>query len=139
IELALAMAGLVPKNGRRWSITEKSQKAYLGILPAVARASDSWKALCHLYAGTEEIRNALVHRRVRVEVGTREMITFDMQRNELLHLSYVEQVAFCRLAQRLAQVIVEGSMQSRVEADLLSQLAALHQHHGMNIAAQADS
>jgi hypothetical protein len=139
IELALAMAGLVPKNGQRWLIAEKSQKAELGVLPAFASAPDSWRALCCLYAGTEEIRNALVHRRVQVEASTRELIAFDKQENKLLPLSYAEQIAFCRLAQRLAQAIVEGSLQSRVEADLRSQLAALHKHHGVNIAAQVDS
>jgi hypothetical protein len=134
LELAFAMAGLVPrKGGHKWSIDEKSQlaSAHRGLLPGFSPSSDLWHALGFLYAGTKEIRHALVHRRVHVDPGTLELVGFDTQGGRLPALSYDEQVAFCRFSQRLSATIVQGSLSPREEADLRGQLAILRQHHGV--------
>lgn len=134
LELAFAMAGLAPQNSSRWTITEKSQLAiaHKGSLPGFASASDVWQALGALYKVTKEVRHALVHRRVQVDPSTRELIGFDTNGGSLPPLSYDEQMAFCRFAQRLGQAIVEGALRPRVEADLRKHLADLQQHHRIN-------
>jgi len=68
LELAFALAGLDPQNGRRWRIDEKSQHAaaHRGSLPGLSTTTDVWHALGSLYTQTVEIRHALVRRRVQV-------------------------------------------------------------------------
>lgn len=133
LELALAISGITP-NGTRWLISEKAQHArtHLGSLPGFAQ-NDLWQAYGSLYVGTEQIRHALVHRRIRVNSSTRELASFDINGNPLQSLTYEEQMAFCRFAQRLAQAIVEGLLRARVESDLRSQAAILQRHHGVKI------
>lgn len=139
LELALAMAGITP-NRTRWLISEKSQHAlnHSGTLPGFAQ-NDLWHAYGSLYVGTQLIRHALVHRRVHVDSQTRELTGFDGHGNALQSMTYDEQMAFCRFAQRTAQVIVEGLMRPRVESDLRSQIAVLHPHHGVSVQGPAVS
>jgi hypothetical protein len=139
LELALAMARIVP-DGTRWLISEKSQLAlaHSGSLHGFAQ-NDLWQAYGSLYAGTQQLRHALVHRRVRVNSDTRELTGFDNDGNALQSMTYDEQVAFCRFAQRMAQVIVEGLLRPRVESDLRSQIAVLQRHHGVNVQAASVS
>lgn len=135
LELALAIARIAPQNGRRWLINEKSKHAvsHNGRLPGFASSPDIWQALGSLYDGTREARHALVHRRVHVDSSTRTLIGLDDNGARLLPLNYDEQMAFCRFAQRIAQAIIEGVLQPRVEADLRGQLARLQGHHGVTI------
>lgn len=134
MELSFAMAGLTPKKGgHRWLIDEKSQlaSAHSGILRGFSASSDLWQAIGSLYAGTREIRHALVHRRVHVDPCTLDLIAFDTQGGRLLPLSYDEQMAFCRLSERFAETVIEGALSPRVEADLRGQLGLLQRHHGV--------
>jgi hypothetical protein len=139
LELAFALAGLAPQNGRRWKINEKSQHAvaHSGNLPGLTNTTDIWQALGLLYSKTVEVRHALVHRRVQVDPSTRDLTGFDVNGVALLPVSYNEQMAFCRSAQRIAQVIIEGELRPRVEADLRKQLADLQRHHGGTIPSTA--
>jgi hypothetical protein len=141
LELAFAQAGLVPQNGRRWTIAGKSQHAaaHRGSLPGLLSTTDVWHALGSLYAQTVEIRHALVHRRVQVDLSTRDLIAFTSNGVALPALSYDEQMAFCRFAQRLGQVIAESTLRPRVEADLRKQLAELQRHHGEAILSNASN
>lgn len=138
-ELAFAQAGLAPQRGGRWMISEKSQLAgaHSGSLPGLTSSADVWNALGILYKETVEIRHALVHRRVQVDLLTRTLTGFDTNGNALLPLSYTEQMAFCRIANRTSQVVIEGTLRSRIEADLRQQLAEVQQHHGQNIVRNA--
>lgn len=133
LELAFARVGLAPQNGTRWTIVAKSghAAAHSGNLPGLSSIMDVWTALGQLYKQTHEIRHALVHRRVRVDPSTRELTGFDPNGGALLPLSYDEQMAFCRLAQRVGQAITEGALRARVEADLRKQLADLQRHHAV--------
>jgi hypothetical protein len=135
LELAFALGGLSPQKGTRWTIAEKSRHALAknGSLPGFVTSAPVWQSLGPLYAGTSEVRHALVHRRVQVEPSTRELRAFDSNGNPLPVLSYEEQLAFCRIAQRLAQAVCDGELTPRVELDLLGQLAALRRHHGLVI------
>lgn len=81
----------------------------------------------------------LVHRRVRVDPSTRELTGFDRAGAALLPLSYDEQMAYCRLAQRVGQAITEGTLRPRVEADLRSQLADLRRLHGVAVTSNASN
>lgn len=98
-----------------------------------------WQALGSLYAQTVEIRHALVHRRVQVEPSTLNLTAFDSNGVALLPLSYDEQMAFCWLAQRVGQAIIEGTLRSRVEADSRKQLADLQRHHGVAVLSNASN
>lgn len=135
LELALAGAGLAPGNGRRWTIQEKSQHASAGrgSLPGLSGAADAWSALGALYARTTETRHALVHRRVRVNPSTLELTGHDPGGSALPPVSYEEQMALCRLSQRVGQAIGEGTLRPRVEADLRKHLADLRGHHGVAV------
>lgn len=139
LELALALIGLASQNGKRWRIDEKAQHAVAqsGYLPGLTTTTDIWQAIGLLYNQTLEIRHALVHRRVQVDPSTRELTGFDPNGVALLPLSYNEQMAFSRLAQRVGQAITEGTLRPRVEADLRKQLAELQRHHGVAIASNA--
>lgn len=141
LELAFARARLVPQNGRRWTIAAKSQHAaaHRGSLPGLSSTTDAWNALGSLYTQTREIRHALVHRRVQVDPSTRDLTGFDSNGVALLPLSYDEQMAFCRLAQRVGQAITEGVLRPRIEADLRKQLADLQRHHGVAILSNASN
>lgn len=135
LELALAQARLTPQNRNRWTIVEKSQHAaaHKGSLPGLSSTMDVWHALGSLYTQTVEVRHALVHRRVEVDPSTRELTGYDSNGVALLPLSYDEQMAFCRLTQRVEQGITEGTLRPRVKADLRKQLADLQRHHGVAI------
>jgi hypothetical protein len=139
LERAFALAGLTPQNGRRWRIDEKAQRAaaHSGNLPGFASKMDVWQALGLLYNGTIEVRHALIHRRVRADPSTRDLTAFDPNGNPLPPLSYNEQMAFCRFAQRIGQAIIEGALRPRVEADLQKQLADLQRHHGVAVRSTA--
>jgi len=139
LELAFALAGLAPQNGRRWRIDEKSQHAaaHRGSLPGLSTTTDVWHALGSLYTQTVEIRHALVHRRVQVDPAIRELTGYGSNGTALLPLSYDEQMAFCQLAQRIGQVIAEGTLRPRIEADMRAQLAVLQRHHGVAMSSPA--
>jgi hypothetical protein len=141
LELAFARSGLVPQNGRRWTIAAKVQHAaaHRGSLPGLSSTMDAWDALGSLYTQTREIRHALVHRRVQVDPSTRDLTGFDSNGVVLLPLSYDEQMAFCRLAQRVGQAVTEGTLRSRVEADLRKQLADLQRHHRVAVLSNASN
>ncbi len=139
LELAFAKAGLSPESGRRWRIDEKSQHAAKGrgSLPGLSGTRDVWQALGHLYKQTLETRHALVHRRVQVDASTYVLTSFDPNGDALCPVSYNEQMAFCRLAQRVGQAVAEGTLRPRVEADLRKQLADLQYHHGVAVTSNA--
>jgi hypothetical protein len=141
LELAFAQAGLASENGKRWRIDEKSRHvaAHSGSLPGLSTETDIWHALGSLYAQTIEIRHALVHRRVHVDFSTLELTGYSSNGDNLFPLSYDEQMAFCRLAQRVRQTITEGKLRPRIEADLRAQLAALQRHHGVAMPSNASN
>jgi len=80
-----------------------------------------------------------MHRRVQVDPSTLELTGYDSNGVTLLPLSYDEQMAFCRLAQRVGQTITEGTLRPRIEADLRAQLAALQRHHDAPIPSHASN
>jgi hypothetical protein len=135
-ELALANASIAPKRSTRWTIEEKSQhaKANAGTLPGFNNP-EVLRAIGLLYAATRETRHALVHRRIRVDLPSRSLIGHDSSGSQLPPISYEEQLAFVRTAQRIAQAIAEKKLRPRVEADLQNQLVVLVKHHGVTISA----
>lgn len=131
-ELAMATVGLSPANGMRWRIDEKKEHAlsHAGALPGGPPPDEIWTALTDLYANTVETRHALVHRRVHVDPSTRELIGFAEGGTALPPVTYDEQLAFCRLSQRLRAGVVAGAFRPREVTDLAGQLDALKRHHG---------
>jgi hypothetical protein len=135
LELALHHAGRRPSKEDRWTIKEKVGLADKqdGALPGMDRGSAIWTAFSALYVQTCETRHALVHRRVRVDPDTKQLTAFSAAGAVVGRITYDEQIALCRAAQRLAQVVVDGALAPRVSADLQAQLAVLHAHHGVPI------
>lgn len=141
LELAFAQAGVTPKKGSRWTIAEKAQNAaaHKGSLQSLSTETEVWHALGSLYTQTVEIRHALVHRRVHVDPSTRELTGYDSSGVELLPLNNDEQMAFCQLAQRVGQAIIEGGLRPRIEADLRAQLVTLQRHHEVTMPMNASN
>lgn len=141
LELALARARLTPQNRNRWTIAEKSEHAaaHKGSLPGLSSTMDVWHALGYLYTKTSEVRHALVHRRVEVDPSTGALTGHAPNGVALPPLSYDEQMAFCRLAQRVRQSIAESALRPRVKADLRKQLVDLQRHHGVAIHSNVSS
>jgi hypothetical protein len=138
IELALANAGCSPSNRKRWQIEEKASGiGSAGDLPALSPLADVWQALISLYRATKEQRHALVHRRVRVDGKTQELICFDTKGHALVAIDLTEQSAFCRVAQRVAAAAIDGRIHPRAESDLRTQLSRLQRHHSTNIVVPA--
>lgn len=134
LELDFAGAGLTPQNSNRWTIEKKKRlaaSAQGGSLPVFSSAIDVKQALGALYSVTSEIRHALVHRRVEVDPSTLDLIGYDSSRVAHSTLNYDEQLAFCRIAQRIEQAISDGALRPRVEADIRHQLNVLQTHHGV--------
>lgn len=138
VELALAYAGRAPAHPARWTIKEKTREIMNhGSLPGFSASSDSWAALRLLYRNTKEMRHALVHRKVTVEPTTKHLICHDPGGAPLPPITQEEQLAFCRVAQRLAEAVVSGTLPVRAEADLLGHLTILQTHHGIGISSPA--
>lgn len=130
VELALTNDPRVKKPNKRWSIDYKVKEIKTsGILPGISQSPNVWAALRGIYGATTEPRHALVHRRVKIDPMTRELIPFDENGNSLTPLSEAEQVAFVRFAQRLADTVVTGCLGPRASADLEGQLSVLQRHH----------
>lgn len=135
LELALSNTDIDPDQGNRWSIQRKSQLvlSHSGNLPISNMDEQIWEICGSLYANTEEIRHSLVHRRVRVDPSTYELIAVDSEGISLEAISYQEQWAFCIFAQRIAQVITEGIMSARIKTEIQSQITKLQRIHGFDI------
>ena len=141
LELGFHLAGLAPRSPGRWTIKEKVNLADKkdGALPGMDRRSAIWTAFCALYVRTYETRHSLVHRRVQVDPDTKGLTAFDSAGTVVGRMTHDEQVALCRAAQRLAQVVAVGALTPRVSADLQAQLAILHAHHGVAMTPSAGS
>jgi hypothetical protein len=126
LEYALAAAGMVPRDRRRWTITEKASHAQAGAGLASPLSNDPvlWKQLLAAYVATEEVRHSLVHRRATVGAGG-ELTGVDRAGAALRPLSKDEQVHFMRAVQRTVSYLQQTTLTSRDEAALLGELEQL--------------
>lgn len=141
LELALHMGGEKPCGKNRWKIKEKTDHATArsGALPGVPSTGDMWAALTSFYVASAETRHALVHRRVAVTAETLELVGRDEAGKPLRAFSLKEQLAFCGVAQRLANGVIEGRLASREQADLRRLLTELWPHHGVHMTGPASA
>jgi hypothetical protein len=134
VELALANAGCILSSSGRWTIQGKNSAIQTGgSLSGISPTSDLWLALRQMYVATTEPRHALVHRRVTVDQATQTLSCFDKTGSLLAAISASEQMAFCRVSQRLADAIVAAHLSLREELDFRALLALLNRLHGVNI------
>jgi hypothetical protein len=129
IELALSQAGL--GTGGQMTIADKVKqvKKAVGNCPPLSSDNALWSALMSVYAGTEEIRHSLVHRRAEVDQATGELTGRDKNGQPLVPITAEQQEAFCRVAQRATQAVLAKAISPRERSDLawnLDQLVNLH-------------
>ncbi|MFI8975319.1 hypothetical protein ACIGO9_20705 [Nocardia asteroides] len=134
VELSLNR-GPAPRN--RYRIELKTQQASAGNvspLPPFGTIPDVWDRVMTSYVATTALRHSLVHRRLEVDQTTGTMTaTADAKDPPVSPMTADEQVAFCRIADGVAQAVITGHLAPRQENSvrwLLDQLAA---HHGKHL------
>lgn len=131
IELALSQAGMATGTV---TITEKLKQARKAAGQCLPLTGDTvlWRGLAATYAGTEEIRHSLVHRRAEVDRASGELTGRDRQGRPLTPISAAHQEAFCRAVQRAATAALNRSISPRERSDLAWNLDQLTHVHGLD-------
>ncbi|MEU2302717.1 hypothetical protein ABZ584_35550 [Streptomyces antibioticus] len=134
IEFALEQGSVAPKQGRRYTITEKVKHAGSGSVPPVSpfgHHPDLWHRLACIYASTEELRNSLTHRRFTVDPHTSELRGTPRNQGGAVpkSLNQGEQTAFCQAAIGAAEVVIRGRTPTRRMDQLKWVLDQLASHH----------
>ncbi len=129
VELALSQAGFACPD--QVTITEKVKqaRAAAGESPPLTGEAELWRTISATYAGTEDIRHSLVHRRAEVNRSSGELMGRNRHGHQLPPISAAQQEAFCRAVQRAAHATLTGLLSPRERSDLawnLDQLAHLH-------------
>jgi hypothetical protein len=130
VEAALEAAKLDPRDGRRWSMTEKVKHARTGngTLPPLTSNSELWERLCALYAAFAEVRHSLVHRRIKVDPAG-ALIAADSEDDPLRPVSVDEQEHLAILVVELADAVLAGELQGRAFARAAWHLNGLGNYH----------
>jgi hypothetical protein len=95
---------------------------------------DLWKGVRCAYVGAEQYRHSIVHRRVTTGPNG-EFIGTDKNKVPLRGLTVDEQIAFCRVVQRVAACVISGDLSGRerraigAELDRISALTGLPTRH----------
>jgi len=126
VEQALAASGVSPGHGQRWTIAEKINHAqnHRGQAEPLSRDSDIWSRLMDAYAGMEQVRHSLVHRRADIDASN-SITGVDQKGARLRPLTAVEQEDFCRAVLLAARYVMNGSMTNRERARLAWHLDGL--------------
>jgi hypothetical protein len=135
VELALAQGSFRPDqhSGTAWSIKRKCRHARAGdgLCKPFDTDSDVWRRIGAVYAATSEARHCLVHRRFAVGTDGELAQLVTMTGQSCSDITRVEQLAFCRMAQRIANAVIGGAIDARERGDLCWQLDQLDRHHAM--------
>lgn len=89
-----------------------------------------WDSVVTTYDATQELRNGLTHRRAEV-APDRELRVFNKFTQAIDTLSADEQLAMCRLSQRLIRAIISGAVNDREIFDVSLQLTVLRKCSGL--------
>ncbi|MFI9413961.1 hypothetical protein [Nocardia gamkensis] len=104
VELRLHEEGVQPERQGEFTIAQKVGRANSGNLgPANPLTLSVWKVVMGVYTATAELRHSLVHRGVRVDPNTADLIAIDAAGNPGQPMTVIEQQAFCRTAAGVAQ------------------------------------
>ncbi|WP_040700135.1 hypothetical protein [Nocardia vinacea] len=134
VELSLNQ-GPAAKN--RYRIEFKTQQATDGNVSPLAPLStmpDVWNRVMMSYVATTALRHSLVHRCLEVDRTTGTMTaTSDPRDPPALPMTADEQVAFCRIADGVAQAVITGKLAPRQEDSVRWLLDQLVAHHGKDL------
>lgn len=132
VEFALKRAGVIPKK-HYWMIEEKQKHVEngLGDRSILECSQEVWEALLRVYAATVEHRHCLVHRTIKVDVGTGTMEGIDKTQKPLRPLTRNHQAALAKVATLAARGVLEGGIDQRDEDYLKYQLDQLIEHTGL--------
>jgi hypothetical protein len=119
-----------------YKISEKVEKVRAGVVSVQPLAGDPdlWARVRGAYVGAEEYRHSIVHRRVTTGPNG-EFIGRYKNDVPLRGLAVDEQMAFCRVVQRVAACVISGDVSERerraigAELDRISALTGLPTRH----------
>ncbi|MFE6336158.1 hypothetical protein ACFVOK_23575 [Streptomyces sp. NPDC057798] len=135
VELVFQLAGVSHDRGSQYTIGLKKREAQAGNLIPMqpfAGRSDLWTRAMMIYAVTEDLRNSLAHRQLRVDTTTGEMIATPPKPGvPPLRLTSDEQHAFCQAAAGVAEAVIQTDLPTRRADQLGWAMDQLVAHHGM--------
>jgi len=119
VELAITAGSRKPPPPKL-AFEQKIAAVKAGVSPPRPLGIDAtlWRAICRSYTESIEYRHAVVHRRASFDLSTHQLMAFDTAKQPLPTVDAGELRAFCRLAQRLAEVITTGTLRDRSRDDL---------------------
>lgn len=138
VELRLYEENVRPERHGEYTITQKVRQASSGnIGPANPLTGSVWKVVMGVYTATAELRHSLVHREIRIDPDTADLIAINAAGNPGQPMTVFEQQAFCRSAAGVAQAVIAQQQAGRDVKRLkwlLDQLAAHHHRPVFNVA-----
>jgi hypothetical protein len=132
VELSLAGQPPNPDRGSERSIKQKAANAASGAIAPLDSHPELWDVIARTYGGTSEVRHALVHRTVNVDMAG-ALTGTDRQGRQLRPVSTAEQESFCRAAHRAADAVISQTLRSRERNDLAWHLGRLVAHHNVPV------
>jgi hypothetical protein len=118
-----------PKPNR--TIAAKATDAAQAAAGPFLQDQHAWRYVAAVYSRTVEQRHCVVHRSFVFSPAGDMSSMVDRASNPVPDLTVNEQDALCRLAQRVAMVIMANQWTPRERMDLVASLDALVAHHGL--------
>ncbi|MDN2497022.1 hypothetical protein FHY52_09985 [Nocardia nova] len=130
MDLRLYEEGVPPERQGEYTIAQKLRRADGGnIGPAGPLAASVWKAVMRVYVATAELRQSLIHRELRIDADTGNLIPIDAAGNAGQPLTVSEQQAFSRSAAGVAEAVIARRQTRREDRRLKWLLDQLADHH----------
>ena len=128
VEAALDHAGLKPASGgNRWTIRAKVAKADVMPMPRPTNFDSlAWDTLMHTYAGTEQLRHSIVHRRVTTDRNN--ALVGEDGGKTLSPMSVAEQIALAMAVISARSLALAPTGDSRIEGQF-HHLKLTARHH----------
>jgi hypothetical protein len=131
IDLAVVFA-IGAATDKTVQIADKVKAARMCTPPGpLAAQLDVWLAIVECYDATQELRNGLVHRKADV-MKDRTLSVKRKKSNQVDAMDADQQLAFCRLSQLVARVIISGQLDERTLFDISDQLCLLGSYSQFN-------
>lgn len=130
VDLVIEYCLQIP-SGSRLSIDEKVKRvrAMTNPIKPFQKYPQMWGAVTSVYESTCELRNGLIHRRAEITKAG-ELKVRDRCTNRIYTITDDQQLAFCRLAQRLIAASLAEGFDDRSLFDFSNQLTILAPYSG---------
>ena len=122
VEFALPVVG-----GKRQTIEHRVNAMKLGSVSVTPLSTNSelWSRIRSAYVESVEYRHSIVHRTVGIGADKELIAHSRIANSQSRGLTVEEQIAFCRLAQRVASSVISGELSNRESRALLAELNRL--------------